>query len=272
MEKGLMKYSGIFSIVCYLFVMFHIADWCWEGKGVVHMPAILLGGVGFVCSLSFYIYKKVGFLKENVSITPNRKVVILAVLAIVLGTLYSGGKILYSALPHHGELSYYLDEKLNKRDYKLHNKNYFETGFQGILEDLQAVEEFPEKLYINDDCIISIKPDGTIESFHMTLQGKTNEQEGKRYMIQYFAYEDKISVREDSYIDKSWGEEHSLKHMQKILDNVSIEQLIQEWNEYYGTYSYDIEYHGREILLASDHVTLVEDQNEKEAEQKDSKL
>lgn len=272
MKKWLMKYSGIFSVVCYLFVMFHIADWCWEGLGVLHLPAIIFGIVGFVCSLSLYIYRKVGSFKENSSVKPNRKIAVFALVGIVFGTLYTGGKIIYSALPHHGELSYYLDEKLNSRDYKLHHKNFFETGFQGILEDLQAVEDFPETLYIEDDCTISIKSDGTIESFHMNLQGTKSGQEAKRYMIRYYSYEDKIHVRKDSYIDKSWGEEYSLKYMQEILDHSSLEQLVQEWNEYYGSCTYELEYHGREILLTSENVSLVNEDKEKEVEQKEDQV
>ena len=66
------------------------------------------------------------------------------IVVLVLITVFFGYRIVYSAIPYNGALSWKVDEWLHKREVRLGHTNIFEGGVEGILEDLDQALDLPE--------------------------------------------------------------------------------------------------------------------------------
>lgn len=104
---------------------------------------------------------------------------------LIAATLFFGGRIVYSAIPYHGALSWELDEWMRKKEVELKHNNLFEDGVEGVLMDLDEVLELPEELYIANKFQVSFDGNGTIQSIYASIYGKNEAGERKTYLIDY---------------------------------------------------------------------------------------
>ena len=79
-------------------------------------------------------------------------------------------------LPYNGALSWKIDELRNKRKVELKHNNFFESGVEGVLSDLDEALGLPDELYVTDQFQMTFKSDGTIRSIYAFLYGKDAEE------------------------------------------------------------------------------------------------
>ena len=91
---------------------------------------------------------------------------------LIAATLFFGGRIVYSAVPYHGALSWKLDEWMRKKEVELEHNNLFEDGVEGILMDLDEALQLPEELYIANKYQVSFDENGTIQRIYAFIYGK----------------------------------------------------------------------------------------------------
>lgn len=71
-------------------------------------------------------------------------------IVVVALTILFGGRIIYSAIPYNGALSWKIDEWRNQKKIELTHTNFFETGVEGILEDIETELDLPDELYVQN--------------------------------------------------------------------------------------------------------------------------
>ena len=87
----------------------------------------------------------------------------------MLGTIYFGGRIIYSAIPYNGHLSWKLDELWKKREVDFVHDNFFEDGIEGILTDLEEKLEMPKNLYVVNGFKMSFNETGKVQTLDTFL-------------------------------------------------------------------------------------------------------
>lgn len=173
-------------------------------------------------------------------------------------TLFGGFLVVRSAIPYHGKLSWYLSDLRDKRNVTLRHDNVYETGIEGILEDVREKVELPERLCLATSFNLHFAPDGKIISLDTMLYGF--DEDGSfidSYLISYPSGPSrKISV----YLHGSAGALYDAgKDLQPLVEAVSampLEATVSEWNEescfgilYYGTR----EWYSREGICYLNH-------------------
>ena len=112
----------------------------------------------------------------------------------------AGGRIIYSGLPYNGALSWKIDELRNKRKVELKHNNFFDSGVEGILSDLDEALGLSDELYVTDQFQMTFKSDGTIRSIYTFLYGKDAEGNMRTYLVDYDASGGtKMTVWKDGY-------------------------------------------------------------------------
>ena len=86
-------------------------------------------------------------------------------------TLYGGFLVVRSAIPYNGELSWYLKDLQDKRSVALRHDNVYETGIEGILEDIRKEVDLPETLCLATSFNLHFAPDGKVLSLDTMLCG-----------------------------------------------------------------------------------------------------
>lgn len=173
-------------------------------------------------------------------------------------TLCSGFLVVKSAVPYHGKLSWYLHDLQNKRSVALVHDNIYESGIDGILEDIRNKVELPEKLCLATSFNLHFAPDGTIQTLDTMLYGfDENGDFTDSYLITYNAVR---STKVDIYLHSAGGAAFDIdKDLQPLIEAVSVMPLretVKEWKGqecfgilYYGTR----EWHGPEGIRYLNH-------------------
>ena len=244
------KIFGKLSIVFYIFMLYQLWHLCQYGGLHSHFPKIVVGMCAFVVTFLLWLitrayYKKQLFRKYN-----KKKIFYIEIVGILLVTLFFGGRIVYSAIPYHGALSWKVDEWINKKEIPLEHNNLYKTGVEGILEDLNEKLDLPEKLYISNKCQITFDKNGTIHDISAFLYGKDEGGKKNTYLIEYDAENsDFITVWTDSDEDSEYEEDMSLSPMMEILKKADWVEQVKKWAENEEeSQLYEILYMGRELL------------------------
>lgn len=236
--KGIYKICGPLGLLFYFYFMYRLWHMCQYGGLRSHLPGILIGVVGFVVLFIFWL----------INVKKLRKRILIALILVFLSlNIYFGGRILYSAIPYNGQVSWKIDEWRRKKEVALAHNNVFESGIEGILEDLDEALSLPDELYISNEFRVRFDRDGTIQSIHTFIYGQNNAGEKKTYLVDYSA--DSLSVSPDSATDSGsfsaesglmtvwtdgqtngeYEEEMLLSPMLKILQNAGWVSQVQTW-------------------------------------------
>ena len=148
---------------------------------------LALGIIGLVGTVVLWLISKRHNQEVNSGDNGNKKLFYTEMILLIAATLFFGGRIVYSAVPYHGALSWKLDEWMRKKEVELEHNNLFEDGVEGILMDLDEALQLPEELYIANKYQVSFDENGTIQRIYAFIYGKNEAGEKKTYLIDYDA-------------------------------------------------------------------------------------
>lgn len=224
------KICGKLSIVFYIFMLYQLWHLCQYGGLHSHFPKIVAGMGGFIVTLFLWLIARACYKKVDSANRTKKKIFYMEILVLLLVTLFYGGRIVYSAIPYHGALSWKVDEWMNKKEIPLKHNNIYKTGVDGILSDLDEKLKLPEKLYISNKCQITFDKNGKIHDISAFLYGKDEDGNKNTYLIDYDAENsDLISVWTDSDEDSEYEEDMSLWPMIEILTKADWVEQVKEW-------------------------------------------
>ena len=114
-----------------------------------------------------------GTLKSGVKGNSIYKVIwhYIAIIIMIVITLFYGAKIYNSAINYNGKLSWFLNDLKNKKTISFENNNIYENGIEGIFTDINKKIQMPKELYVSDSVSLDFKSNGTITSFNAYLYG-----------------------------------------------------------------------------------------------------
>lgn len=159
-------------------------------------------------------------------------------------TLYGGFLVVKSAIPYQGELSWYLKDLRDKRSVVLRHDNVYETGIEGILEDIRKEVDLPEKLCVTTSFNLHFAPDGKVLSLDTMLCGFDEKGDFvDSFLISYsLARSRKVSIWLHGAVTVETYDVN--KDLQPLIEAVSampLEETVAEWS---GESCYGILYYG----------------------------
>lgn len=244
MKKGY-QISKAVCLVSYLYFLWRLYRLFWLGGLRNHL--IPLGVSAVICFIScvLWVFFRIK-AKENGELEEGKKLQFLAGLAIfLLGTAYFGGRIVYTAMPYNGALSWKLDELLHKKTFTLEHDNFFTDGIEGFLEEMDGQYGLPEELYISNNFQLTFDQEGNIRTIYTFLYGKDEKGEKQTYLVDYDrSASKKVSVWLHNETAGEYDEGLKLQPMLEILKRADCEKQVLQWAESYTNETYEILYYG----------------------------
>lgn len=241
------------SLLCYLFVLYQLWHLCQYGGVRSHLPTLLAGMAGTLISFILWLVfrrKKQGDASSN---RIDKKIFWIEIIIFIAGTIYFGGRIIYSAIPYHGALSWVFDERMQKKEIKLEHTNFFEDGAEGVLTDLENVLDLPENLYIANQYKMTFDKEGTIQTIDTFLYGKNEEGETKTYLVNYEAEKNaNMTVWVNGEVKDAYEEDMRFEPMLQILKKADCAQQVKEWSVNRDSDRYEILYLGRRSFMVEE--------------------
>ena len=181
---------------------------------------------------------------STVSVRNKRCFKVTAGLFLAAVTLYGSFLVVRSAIPYRGELSWYLKDLQDKRSVALRHDNVYETGIEGILEDIRKEVDLPETLCLVTSFNLHFAPNGKVLSLDTMLSGfDENGNFVGSYLISYpSGHSRKISIWLHGASSVSIYDAN--KDLQPLIEAVSampLEETVAEWS---GESCYGILYYG----------------------------
>ena len=157
-----------------------------------------------------------------------------------------GGRIIYSAIPYNGALSWKIDEWRNQKKIELTHTNFFETGVEGILEDIETELNLPDELYVQNKFQLSFDKDGEIQSIYTYMYGRYENGDENTFLIDYDVDADsKMTVCINGVASKSYDDDMRLQPMLEILKNADYKTRVNNWAVEGYADDYEILYYGK---------------------------
>lgn len=233
------KTFGKISLLLYVFVLYQLWHLCQYGGLKNHLPMLVFGIIAVTVTFFLWLISK-RYKCEDVSNGSRRTILLrVEIVVFILVTLYFGGRIVYSAIPYNGALSWEIDELRRKKEIKLVHNNFFEDGVEGVLLDLDEALELPEELFIVNKYQMTFDESGTIQSIYAFLYGKDEKGKTRTYLVDYQAEKDeKMSVWVDGTANTKYNADMRLAPMLTILKQADCERQVTEWvqNDKQGPY------------------------------------
>lgn len=261
MERSMKRNSHIFQtfgLLFYLLMMSQLWSLCQYGGLRRHMPLLLLGSLGTAGSLLICLIRKRKSSETEAEPVRKRRRIRLDVLAIILVSLFFGGGIIYSAVPYHGALSWKIEEWTHKKEIALTHGNVFESGAEGVLEDLDTALGLPQKLYISDCYEMTFDGSGTIQSLSAFLYGTDEKGDTRTYLVDYDADKSSsMTVWLDEETEREYREDKCLEPMLQIFHQTDWKEQAESWSEQFGKETvYEILYYGKRAFPSREGLRL----------------
>lgn len=158
-------------------------------------------------------------------------------------TLSGSFLVVRSAIPYQGKLSWYLRDLQDKKSTALRHDNIYETGIEGILEDIRRKVELPETLCLATSFNLHFAPDGTIRSFDTMLYGY--DKEGNYVDSYLISYPAGVSREIAIYLHGAAGVPYDAdKDLEPLIEAVSVMPLAETAARWEGESSFGILYYG----------------------------
>lgn len=247
------KTFGKISLLLYVFVLYQLWHLCQYGGLENHLPMLAVGVIALMVTFLLWIISK-RYKREDVS-SGSRRIILLRVeiVVFILATLYFGGRIVYSAIPYNGALSWEIDELRRKKEIKLVHNNFFEDGVEGVLLDLDEALEMPEELFIANKYQMTFDETGTIQSIYAFLYGKDAKGKTRSYLVDYQAEKDeKMSVWIDGAVNAKYSGGMRLTPMLTILKQADCERQVTTWTQNDKQGPYEVLYMGSRSFRTED--------------------
>jgi len=169
----------------------------------------------------------------------------IAIIIMVITTLFYGYKIYHSAINFNGKLSWTLNDLEHKKEIKFEHNNIYEDGLEGIFTDINKKLHMPETLYVSDSFSLNFDHDGTIKSFDAFLYGKNDKGELESYLISYDSNKSKkIAVYLKGYVNSDFNEDKLIEPLINTMKVIPLKETVSKWDEkqygilYYGKRSF----------------------------------
>lgn len=169
----------------------------------------------------------------------------IAIIIMVIITVFYGAKIYHSATNFRGKLSWVLHDLGHKKEIKLEHNNIYEDGIEGLFNDINDKVHMPETLYVSDDFSLEFDSDGTIQSIYGFLYGKNDKDELESYLISYDSNKSKkIIISLNGYVNADFNEDKRLEPLIDTMKAIPLKETVSNWNEnqygilYYGKRSF----------------------------------
>ena len=188
-----------------------------------------------------------GTLKSGVKGNSIYKVIwhYIAIIIMIVITLFYGAKIYNSAINYNGKLSWFLNDLKNKKTISFENNNIYENGIEGIFTDINKKIQMPKELYVSDSVSLDFKSNGTITSFNAYLYGKDDDGKEESYLITYDKNKSKnIIIILNGYVNADYNKDKSLQPLINTMKVIPLKETVRKWNEnkygilYYGKRSF----------------------------------
>lgn len=237
----------IIELGFYIFSLYQLWHLCQYGGLRSHMPALFLGLSGFVIVFILGLILRRYCIKEEGERQVEKKRLHITAILFIVVTIFFGVRMVYSAIPYHGALSWKLDEWMRKKEIALEHNNLFEHGIEGVLEDLDKALDMPEELYIANKYQVSFDENGIIQSLYAFLYGRNEAGVKKTYLIDYDADKStKMTVWIDGNVNGAYDADMRLLPMIRILEETDWENQVKGWSEQFEEEQiYELLYFGR---------------------------
>lgn len=249
MRNTLHRISGALSILGYIILAYQLWHLCQYSGVRSHLPLLAVSFLIFAAAGIFWLVTGWQIRKENPEEKishKNRRELWLGLVVLVVATVYFGGRIVYSAVPYNGALSWKLEEWRNKKKVELIHNNFFETGAEGVLEDLDEALDLPEKLYVTDQFRLTFNGDGEIQEIETFLYGRDEGGDTQTYLIDYDADDGAdMNVWMNGYANTEFNEDKNLAPMFRILEQAPCEAQTEAWEQMGAGDTYEILYLGK---------------------------
>lgn len=240
------RITEFLSLLFYIFTFYQLWHLCQYGGVRRHLPLLIIGALGFFVSFVLRLIMGRKKQEEAVEIKQEKKVFYIELIVLILSTLYFGGRIVYSAIPYNGALSWKVDEWRNQKSVELKHNNFFASGVEGVLEDLDNELNLPEELYITNQFQVTFNKDGVIQSIYTFLYGNNEDGETCTYLVDYDAAKGaEMIVWVNGQATTDFEENMRLQPMLKILEEADVETWVEISALYSEEEDYEILYMGR---------------------------
>ena len=244
--------SKAVCLAAYLIFMYQLYRMCWLGGLRRHLPVLAVSGVvSFICCVLWIFFRIRA--REKKEVCKKGILFWMELLLFILGTAYFGGKIVYSAIPYHGALSWKIDELKRKKTVPLEHDNFFEDGAEGVLTDLDTAFGMPGELYISNSFQMTFDKDGKILTFSAFLYGKNEDGETDTYLVDYDSSKSaKFTVWLSGEAGADYNEDMKLAPMLNILEKANCEDMVSVMAESSGEDTFEILYYGKRSFSSAE--------------------
>ena len=242
--KNIYKLCGKISLCFYLLFLYQAWYVCQYGGLRRHLLILLISLSGILLSSVLWMIARKKM--QQTSQLENKVLLRIEIFLALLGTIYFGGRIIYSAIPYNGHLSWKLDELWKKREVDFVHDNFFEDGIEGILTDLEEKLEMPENLYVVNGFKMSFNETGKVQTLDTFLYGKNKKGTEKTYLITYDRKKDeKIIVWVNGEANADYNDDMRFEPMLRILEKADSENQVKIWSSILENETYELVYYGR---------------------------
>lgn len=249
MNNIIHRISGVISIFCYIFLTYQLWHLCQYGGAGSHFPVLIALFILLMAGIILGLITGRRIAKDMKKESPRKRKhagMIIGLLVIVSVTVYFSVRIIYSALPYNGALSWKIDEWRNRKKVELTHNNFFTGGAEGVLEDLDKALDLPEELYILNKFQMTFDGCGLIRTIDTLLYGIDSRGEIRTYLVAYNADDGSdMTVWKDGYANADYDENMKLSPMLRILEKAPCEEQAAAWEEMKDGQIYEILYMGK---------------------------
>ena len=242
--KNIYKLCGKISLCFYLLFLYQAWYVCQYGGLRRHLLILLISLSGILLSSVLWMIARKKM--QQTSQLENKVLLRIEIFLALLGTIYFGGRIIYSAIPYNGHLSWKLDELWKKREVDFVHDNFFEDGIEGILTDLEEKLEMPKNLYVVNGFKMSFNETGKVQTLDTFLYGKNKKGTEKTYLITYDRkINEKIIVWVNGEANADYNADMRFEPMLRILEKADSENQVKMWSSILENETYELVYYGR---------------------------
>lgn len=249
--KNKRQIAEIVMILSFIFDLYHLSVLCKYGGTRRHLLWMFFGLLVFSGAL---------ILRQTTQPAANKSktAFIVKLASVIAACVLFSSSIIYSAIPYNGKLAWKIQDLIHTREVALTHTNIFDTGIEGILDDLNAALNLPEKLYIAEQFTVDFDGTGKISALEGFLYGKDGSDQTRTYLISYDAKKSKkIYVNMDGYASADFDTDALLSPMIDVLALANWKEQVAAWEQDYDVSSYQLLYLGNRSFEIKDGLVTV---------------